>query len=431
MKKFKILSLVLTFALACSMLTGCIGNVGEIKINENGSGHVKMSFGFEENIYKSLQESMSEEGTTSEESDTETFVYNGVTYIGSTTESDFSNLDELNALLISTDEENSSGGMNVETGAMTFSKGPNGEIIYELKTTAETGNTSEIKQQYAENLTVEGDVNASVNMDPETEAALEEMMKTMAIVFEITFPYNVEMTTGEKIDGITINGKELKIDFIKAGEALNGKEVEYKFVASPNGKTEPVVEPKPEPEKVTGFTDVKNDAWYYKAVNALSEGGLVAGVGNNKFAPQDTLTYAQFCQIVARAEGLETGEANGYWAYKAIKSCREKGYIVDLGDYTPANYDVPMPREAAVAGMFRAKATEYYSNGKVGTSIKDTDIPDFKSIDDNYKNDILDAYNSGITNGMDAKRTFNPKGILTRAEVCQLFYNVNWTTAAK
>lgn len=426
MKKLKIVSLILTIALSCSLFTGCVGNVGEIKINENGSGSVKVSFGFEENIYKSLQESMTEDGgEVTENPDNETFTYNGVTYIGTVTESNFSNLDELNELLVSTDEENSSGGMNVETGAMTFSKGSNGEIVYVLKTTAETGNTSEIESQYSESLTSEG----SVEMDAETEAALEEMMKTMAVVFEITFPYDVEMTKGDKIDGITINGKELKIDFIKAGEVLEGKEVEYKFVASPNGKTEPVVEPNP--EKNTGFTDVKNDAWYYKAVNALSEGGLVAGVGNNKFAPQDTLTYAQFCQIVARAEGLETGEANGYWAYKAIKSCREKGYIVDLGDYTPANYDIPMPREAAVAGMFRAKATEYYSNGKVGTSIKDTDIPDYKSIDDNYKNDILDAYNSGITNGMDAKRTFNPKGILTRAEVCQLFYNVNWTTAAK
>lgn len=426
MKKLKIVSLILTIALACSLFTGCVGNVGEIKINENGSGSVKVSFGFEENIYKSLQESMTEDGgEVTENPDNETFTYNGVTYIGTVTESNFSNLDELNELLVSTDEENSSGGMNVETGAMTFSKGSNGEIVYVLKTTAETGNTSEIESQYSESLTSEG----SVEMDAETEAALEEMMKTMAVVFEITFPYDVEMTKGDKIDGITINGKELKIDFIKAGEVLEGKEVEYKFVASPNEKTEPVVEPNL--EKNTGFTDVKNDAWYYKAVNALSEGGLVAGVGNNKFAPQDTLTYAQFCQIVARAEGLETGEANGYWAYKAIKSCREKGYIVDLGDYTPANYDIPMPREAAVAGMFRAKATEYYSNGKVGTSIKDTDIPDYKSIDDNYKNDILDAYNSGITNGMDAKRTFNPKGILTRAEVCQLFYNVNWTTAAK
>jgi len=430
MKMRKILGLLLTVVMCCSLFTGCVGNIGEVTIAEDGSGSVKMSIGIEEEAYKAMAEA---EGTTTDSEELVSFEYNGVKYLGQVVESKFKTLEELNTLL-TTEDDNGAGGMNVDTGVMTFSKNDNGDIVYVLKADASTGDTSAIEKQYSDSLTVEGSASASVEMDEETEKALEEMMKTMAVVFEITFPYNVEKTTGMNTDGIIINGKNLKVDFVKVSEDLAGKEDTFTFVASNNDSSSIIAPENPKVEtpselEAPSFIDVPADAWYYKAVINLAAGGLVLGVGDNRFAPQETLTYAQFCQIVARAEGLETGEKNGYWAYKAIESCRNKGYIVDLGAYTSDNYDVAMPREAAVAGMFRAKATEYLAEGKVGSDIRDTDIPDYKDIDDNYKNDVLDAYNCGITNGMDSHRTFNPKGILTRAEVCQLFYNVNWIVA--
>ena len=52
-------------------------------------------------------------------------------------------------------------------------------------------------------------------------------------------------------------------------------------------------------------------------------------------------------------------------------------------------------------------------------------------ISDKYKALILQAYNSGITTGVNEQLKFSPKNKLTRGQVCQLFYNVNWTTPIK
>ena len=66
--------------------------------------------------------------------------------------------------------------------------------------------------------------------------------------------------------------------------------------------------------------------------------------------------------------------------------------------------------------------------GLSGGSISSSSIPDFDSISPVYQDDILNAYTYGITNGVDANKTFSPKSLLTRAQVCQLFYNMGWTS---
>jgi len=170
------------------------------------------------------------------------------------------------------------------------------------------------------------------------------------------------------------------------------------------------------------FHDVSAESWYYEAVTAMSEAGLVGGMGDGTFAPESTLTYAQFCQIVARAKNLPTGEANGYWAGKAIQACIDAKYIFSLGALSAANYDAPITREAAVAAMFKTKEGSI----EVGTQITSPMIPDYHTIDSRYRLSIIAAYNSGITSGIDEILTFNPKGLLKRAEVCQLFYNIGW-----
>lgn len=418
MKLKKVLAVALTLVMACGALTGCVGMVGETTINADGSGTITMKAGMSASAYEMMSQMGGESSIEGEEVE---FTHNGVKYIGAVETANFSSVEEFNAAMKENTEDEEIG---VKAGLFELTKNADGTLTLTLNADNETGNTEGMETQLSSE-----DIGLG-------EEEIKALMSEMAIVFTFNMPAEVKQTAGETA-GVTINGKKLTIDVLALSEKLGGKSDKLVFTTGNAGSVTPVEPEKPvvEPEKpVTGeymFSDVNTSHWFCTAVNAMAKGGLVQGVGNGRFAPQDTLTYAQFCQILARAQGLETGEQNGYWAYKAIKSCRDKGYVIDLGDYTSANYDVAMPREAAVAGMFRAKATELYAAGKVGTSITDKHIPDYAKIDDNYKNDILDAYNSGITNGMDSNRTFNPKGILTRAEVCQLFYNLNWTTPAK
>lgn len=148
----------------------------------------------------------------------------------------------------------------------------------------------------------------------------------------------------------------------------------------------------------------------------------------------DTLTVAQMAQILCNATGLESGsDENGYWAGKAIKTCLDWGYIADRGEISSVNYDVPILREEAVVVMYLARyknspveSEDYRSFHEAHRYFPD-DIPDYTEIWEQYQEDVVNAYGYNITNGVDDIRTFAPKMELTRAEVCQLFYNVGWT----
>ena len=130
--------------------------------------------------------------------------------------------------------------------------------------------------------------------------------------------------------------------------------------------------------------------------------------------------------MLARADGAKTGAENGYWAYDAIEYCVEKGYIFNRGEITPANYDMGMTREAAIYGMVqyqKGRLTNYLDE-IANSNITSDSIPDFNSISDKYQDAVLDGYKMGITSGVSNDMTFAPTMILTRAQVCQLFYNL-------
>lgn len=396
MKKIKAMSILLTFVMLCSLLTGCVGNIGDITINSDGSGTITMSMGFT----KEVVDMMSSMGELSDEStdieDMEPFIYNGITYYGDIETVNFKTVDEFNTLINdSGDEEDPT---NVDNGTFELIKNSDGSLSLKIYTTVETGSTVAIEE------------NAESQLDM-TKEELEFLMSQMAVVFEINFPKTVYQISGG-IDGVTIKDKKLTLDFIEMGKHIT-KDTVYLFSTNPNEA------------KLTTFMDVPADFWGYQAIEALAEGGLVAGVGGNKFAPNGDITYAQYCQIAARALGLETGaDETGYWAAKAIKSCLEKNLIFSRGEVTSKNYDVAMTREAAVSAMYLLVKDNY---DIIKMDITSTDIPDYNQISAEYRSNILKAYNLGITGGIDSNRTFSPASNLTRAQVCQLFYNLGIT----
>lgn len=402
MKKKCTVMLLIT-ALLCCLFTGCVGEIGQINLNEDGSGSMTLSAGFTEQAMQ-LMESMGEgEGTTSSDEEMVPFTYNGYTYYGAVKTVEFSSVEEFNTIV---KEFNESEDTEVETGIMTLTQKEDGSFALAVTATAETGNTEEMEQAAA----------SDGSMSEEDLAAL---FAGMAAVFEFEFPATVTQKSGPT-GGVSIENEKLILDFIAMGEELNGNEATYLFETEAKSTEVPDADPY--------FTDVPEGKWYHAAIIALAKGGLVTGMGDQKFSPDGTLTYAQFAQIVSNAEGIPAERINGYWAGGAITNCLEKGYIANLGEITAANYNVPITREAAVAAMYLAKAS---SLGEPQRSLTSADIPDFDQISAEYQDLILKAYNYNITDGMKADHTFVPQGTLTRAQVCQLFYNLDWTEAAK
>lgn len=90
----------------------------------------------------------------------------------------------------------------------------------------------------------------------------------------------------------------------------------------------------------TGFTDVPADAWYAEAVTYCQEHGLMAGIGNQQFAPESSLTRAMLVSVLWRQEGSPvvnylmdfSDVPEGRWYSEAIRWSASERLIVGYGD---------------------------------------------------------------------------------------------------
>ncbi len=379
-KLFAFISMILCVML----LSGCMAVEVISTINPDGSVIVQEYAGYTEDTLYALaemQQDQDPEATVAAmKADSEVIVRNGETYYGEWTKTEYTSVEEFNET-----------GVDADTGVQEKYLKQDTDGAWTL-THLVTGNEAEEATDGAGG-----------------DASLEGMY--MSVTYK--FPAPVTQTKGIT-EGVTISGNTVTLDIMKISDAVSSATT-FEFTTKGG-------------EKKLAFDDVSPGAWYFDAVTALADSGLVNGVAERTFMPDGTLTYAQFCQLLVRAAGIEVGEENGYWAGKAIRVAIDSGCIISRGEITPQNYDVPITREAAIAAMFYAQydridfAAEYSHEDLVEF------IPDYDSISDEYKNDVVGAYIAEITTGIDENRTFNPKGILKRSEICQLFYNSGWTT---
>ncbi|WP_458863448.1 S-layer homology domain-containing protein [Acidaminobacterium chupaoyuni] len=177
------------------------------------------------------------------------------------------------------------------------------------------------------------------------------------------------------------------------------------------------------------FKDVPNNFWATESIEALASGGLVSGYGNGKFGPYDTFQIDHMATIICNAKGYTCGEKDGYWAYGALDYCiNTLKCLPSQGNITSVNYDKACSRELAIYMLMKAlgpNATEKYR------AVEATDIPDFASISEDFRQTILEAYRFGITIGVDNKGTFNPKSNLTRAQIAVMMHRAGYTKAAQ
>ena len=108
------------------------------------------------------------------------------------------------------------------------------------------------------------------------------------------------------------------------------------------------------------FADVTPDKWYYEPIDRLVSEGLMNGVGDHRFAPNDKLTRGMLVTLLFRASGEDLGDS---WT-------QTSGFT-----------DV-------VKSQYYAEAVEW-------------------------------AYRNGIVNGYSA-RSFKPDGNITREELCKV-----------
>lgn len=242
-------------------------------------------------------------------------------------------------------------------------------------------------------------------------------------------------------------------------------------IAEDWGKVEHVYVPgTPSASYSNSYTDVPTTMWCYHPVMTLTEGGLLAGYGNGKFGPNDTLTKEQVHIIYTRMLG-QTPYPNGNKevasrAYAAIWFTGRA--LTGQGYHYLTKYETQLAKdcgnlltELSYDGKFGAMSSGVYdcwrANLAAGRNINYIDsvdeLPDADAIhawiDANWQEmksillltgsytkeqivavceqSICWAYNLGLVGGVDSKGTFAPGSPLTRGQLAQILYNMGWT----
>ena len=380
-------SLILTLA-----LTSCGYERIEISIDQSGKSEVYGLLGFTEDALKTIV--MYSGGDLSDLGieDFEYFVVDGKEYYGVTDGGTFSSIEEFNkefqnaAVLDIGQTPNS----ELYTGFIWIDdSGPN-KWVLTVGPAAIGG-----YEQYGEDL--------SDMYDGYTSDVIQ------LLVFNL--PGKITQIIGDGT-GVTINNNQLTVDFAKVSQMKSGELVFQIDIDNSIAVKSP--------SKHVHFNDVRLGSWYFDAVDYAANAGIISGYGDFKFGPSDTLTIAQFSQIIYNYKGMTSTGSNGYWATEAIQSAINSNIIKNHGDINSKNYDVAITREEAIAGLAIAM-----KNIEAKYSYTISDIADNKDISEEFKDSIVMAFNIGITSGVDSNKTFLPKRSLTRAELCQLLYNVS------
>ncbi len=80
------------------------------------------------------------------------------------------------------------------------------------------------------------------------------------------------------------------------------------------------------------FSDVKDGAWYYNAINKVAELGYINGYKEDKtFRPSNNITYAESCAIMVNMLGYNS-EIEGEWPSNVINKAKEIGVLEGLNE---------------------------------------------------------------------------------------------------
>ncbi|MBE6910038.1 MAG: S-layer homology domain-containing protein [Ruminococcaceae bacterium] len=113
-------------------------------------------------------------------------------------------------------------------------------------------------------------------------------------------------------------------------------------------------------EKKTLFSDVKPSMWYTGYVNLAYSQGIISGLGNGTFGPNDTLSYGQLATMLLRMLGYTSAETGSVWPVDQINFCESLGVSSGLG----LNGNQTLTRAQAAVMICRALKTDKNGTGK-------------------------------------------------------------------
>ena len=183
------------------------------------------------------------------------------------------------------------------------------------------------------------------------------------------------------------------------------------------------VQEEPVNDKDDWFADVNENDWFYESVKYVTENGLMNGVTEDTFAPYETLTRAMLVTVLYRLEGEPATnrsipfadiDISEYYA-SAVIWAQQNGIVNGITDTLFAPND-NITREQIAAIMFRYAI---YKGMEAVTLEENLHFSDADKISEYAVSAMNWAVGCGLMKGKTAT-TVNPKDIATRAEIAAI-----------
>ena len=170
------------------------------------------------------------------------------------------------------------------------------------------------------------------------------------------------------------------------------------------------------------FSDVKEGAWYYEAVQYVQLHGLMEGLPGNVFGPNKELTRAEVVQILYNLEGKPavTGEStftdvDGHWAVAPITWADQNKVIGGYGDGTFLP-DKPVSREEFAQMMYNYTI---FKKLDASATADLTKFPDGTDVANWAETAMEWANGNELINGHE-DGTLDPQGTANRAQAASI-----------
>ncbi len=178
-------------------------------------------------------------------------------------------------------------------------------------------------------------------------------------------------------------------------------------------------------QKVTPFTDINKDQWYYDAVQFVYHEKLFNGISENHFSAQGNVTRAMLATVLYRmaseppidpTDALFTDVSADSWYASGIAWSHQEGIVKGMGNliFAPNNHVTRQQLAVMLYRYAQAHSDMEQTHADVLDSFKDTQF-----IENWAWDAMLWAVNEGIITG-DTQGNLNPNGPATRAETATM-----------
>lgn len=191
------------------------------------------------------------------------------------------------------------------------------------------------------------------------------------------------------------------------------------------------------------FKDVPKGHWAYNAIEELADQGIISGMGNGDFKPNDSVTTAQFVSMLMRMffgeEMAADDKEYSIWYDKVLQCAADHGllYKLEIGATNRSVIGGEKWKESVANGpIYREEVAVLLYNflkQNVALPAEETlrnvtaaKIPDLGNNDATVLEQfaIASVYELGCLSGMDEKGTFGGDRLMTRAQACAVLSRV-------